>query len=162
VRFPPLRHIECVRQVAWYYLAIRCRARPLSNHWRNRALARNDPGLCDRYENDGVEGSMADLRCPNSQSRCADLLLLCFQPTASAANFRLTHGRPVGSVLIWIAHPFRLAPNVLRIHSETDSFLAFASPSNALNSDGVTRIRRVSPLASPLGNDGRPTLLGLG
>jgi hypothetical protein len=55
-----------------------------------------------------------------------------------------------------------VAFNVLRIHSDTVCLLAFALVSNARNSAGVTRIRKVSALASPLGSAGRPGLFGLG
>jgi hypothetical protein len=45
--------------------------------------------------------------------------------------------------------------NVLRIHSEADCFLALAAASIAFRSSGVTRIRKNSTFALPLGGGGR-------
>src|ERR1019366_7518438 len=69
-----------------------------------------------------------------------------------------------GSVLICFSCPQAsiAAFNVLRIHSETVCLPVFAFAPYPRNSLGVTRIRNVSPLASPLGNAGLPTFLGLG
>src|SRR6202795_3094602 len=44
--------------------------------------------------------------------------------------------------------------NVLRIHSEADCFLALAAASIAFRSSGVTRIRKNSTFALPLGGGG--------
>jgi len=52
--------------------------------------------------------------------------------------------------------------NVLRIHSERDTFAAFAVISYERNSFGVDRTRTVAALAFPFGSAGRPTFLGLG
>jgi len=60
-----------------------------------------------------------------------------------------------------ILHCFA-ASKVLRIHSETVCFLALALAPYPFNSDGVTRIRRVSFLATPLGSAGRPGFFGFG
>ena len=70
----------------------------------------------------------------------------------------------VGGVLICFSchQTSNAALNVLRIHSETVCFLAFANPSNVRNSVSVTLIRKVSALALPLGRAGRPTFFGLG
>ena len=59
-------------------------------------------------------------------------------------------------------HPFGLASNVLRIHSDTVCFLVLADASIDRNSPGVTRMRSIAALALPLGSAGRPTFLGLG
>ena len=69
-----------------------------------------------------------------------------------------------GSVLIWFpqSQTSNAASNVLRIHSETVCFRAFAVASIVRNVAGATRMRSISALALPLGSAGRPGFLGLG
>ena len=87
--------------------------------------------------------------------------LKTFMSITREGEYRLKTGAP-GSVLIWNPQPhaFIAAFNVLRIHSETVRFFAFAAALTRFTSSALNRKATIFPLASPLGSLGRPTFLG--